>query len=401
MARIVQIAHGGLVGLRAWDTAGGVSDPAIYQAYRPVQHAAMHPEQRLSRQNLQASNQLRWSTDTAYTSFPNTAQYPPIFYLPGAAAYWVGRAGGFTINHTLLVVRLLNACLFAAAGTAAITMASRTRPFIAALLLLPSTLSLACAAGQDSLLIAAAAVAVALLDRIITGQRAATRTEGLAIAALLTAIAAARPPYAGFLLALLLLEPRISARSLTSLAASAALVLAWCLFVALHISVRLGGADMGKQLAFLGAHPGSIPSILVNTARRFTWDYWRQLIGVLGWTDTRLPATYILLQTIILCVAAAACAGPARLRRAPAAGIAFAVITIFILQYLTWSWPGQTEITGVLGRYFIPPAIILALVLPTRRIPAMSTAGWGAIILGAMVTPATMIHAEIIRYYLE
>jgi hypothetical protein len=91
LARIVQIAHGGLLGSRAWGTAGGVSDAAIYDAYRPVAHASMHPDQHLSRQEIEASNAVSWSAKIAYTSFPNTVQYPPPFYLPAAAIYWAGR----------------------------------------------------------------------------------------------------------------------------------------------------------------------------------------------------------------------------------------------------------------------------------------------------------------------
>ncbi len=43
MARAVQVAHGGLLGYRAWTTSGGLSDPAIYDAYQagsPCRHAA-------------------------------------------------------------------------------------------------------------------------------------------------------------------------------------------------------------------------------------------------------------------------------------------------------------------------------------------------------------------------
>jgi uncharacterized membrane protein len=400
MARIVQIAHGGLFGWRDWGTTGGVSDPAIYESYRPVQHAAMRPAERLTRQDLRAAEAVRWSRQTTYTSFPNTIQYPPVFYLPAAAAYWVGRAGGMHIGRTLLLARLANGALFAAMGAFALARARRTRPFLAALLLLPTSLCLACAAGQDCFLIAGTAVVVALLDRIIAEHRAATRAETLVTAGLLVCIAAARPPYAGFLPALLLLKPKPDRALYRLMAASAALVLAWCIAVAVFVSVRLGGADLGRQLAFLHDNPGQIMPIIVRTFRHLTLEYWRQLVGVLGWTDTPIPNPAIAAETLVLALAAFACAGPTRLRRMPLAGSVFAVAAIFILQYLTWSWPGQDEITGVLGRYFVPVALMLALVLPARRIPYFRKAAWAAIALVAATTPAVMIHTEILRYYL-
>jgi uncharacterized membrane protein len=401
LARIVQIAHGGLLGSRAWGTAGGVSDAAIYDAYRPVAHASMHPDQHLSRQEIEASNAVSWSAKIAYTSFPNTVQYPPPFYLPAAAIYWAGRAGQFSVNRTLLLMRLVNALLFAAITASAVYLAGRTRPLLVAVLLLPTTLALACAAGQDSLLFASTALAVALMDRIVAAQRSAASAESLLIAALLTCIAAARPPYAGFLLALLLLDPRLRARNLALMAAASAIVLAWCLDVALHVSVKLGGADMPRQIAFITADPGQILPIIARTLHNAAWKYWQQLIGVLGWTDTILPNSYILAQTVVLALAAAACAGPSRGKAVTAAGIAFAILTIFLLQWLTWTWPGQPEITGVLGRYFVPVAMMLGLALPARKIRYLPQAAWAAIAAIACVTPAVVIHAELIRYYLH
>ena len=397
VARIVQIAHGGLIASRAYGTAGGWSDRAIYEAYKPVAHAAMHPDQRLSAGDLQASRAVRWTPGLAYTSFPNTAQYPPMFYLPGAAAYWAGRAGHLSIDQTLILIRLANAALFAGIAAASLKLATRTRPFLAAILLLPTTLSLACAAGQDSLLFASTALAVALLDRIISANRSATRPESLLIAALLICIAAARPPYAGFLLALLLLDSRPTARSLRFMAISAALVLAWCLAVAAVVTVKLGGADIARQLAFISANPGAILPIIAHTVRNAAWPDWQQLIGVLGWTDTILPTPYILAQTCVLAAAAAACVGTARLKWAPTAGAIFAILAIFVLQFLTWTWPGQMEITGVLGRYFIPTTLMLALALPSRAMLPARVA-WAAIGLAAAITPAIMVHAILTRY---
>ena len=55
MLRAVEVAHGGLFGYRAWGTTGGESDPAIYDAYKPILGVAMHPEQRVSRAALAAS----------------------------------------------------------------------------------------------------------------------------------------------------------------------------------------------------------------------------------------------------------------------------------------------------------------------------------------------------------
>jgi len=399
MARAVQVAHGGLLGFRRWTTTGGMSDPAIYAAYMPVRHAAMRPDQRLTEADMQASEAVRFSAGTSYMSFPNTAQYPPFFYVPDAVAYWVGHAAGLGVDATLRLARGANALLFAVGAAAALALAGRARPVLAVLLLLPGTLQLACSASQDAGMLAACLVAVALLDRITTDHRAATRTEAWLVACLLTLVAMARPPYAGFLVLLLLLQPRITRASLLYVVGSAAVVLAWCGLVAWHSAVKLGHADPAAQLAFLAGHPSAWATILGATAGFYAWPYWSQLIGSLGWNDTDLPTPYLVGASLMLLLAALA-SGRAAPRRAwaPLAGWVFAVSTIFALQYLSWTWPGQLVITGVLGRYFMPPLIVLALALPVRLGWARRVALPGIVGLAA-VTPVVMVHSLVQRFY--
>jgi uncharacterized membrane protein len=403
LMRAVQIAHGGLLGTRAWGSAGGASDAAIYRAYEPLRPIAMHGENRLTRTALAASGAVQWQSQTSYTPFPNTAQYGPAFYLPQAVAYWLGQAASLTVNHTLLLARAINASLFAIIAAAAVATARRARPLLAALLLLPTTLFLAASAGQDPLLLASTALCVALLDRATAEARPTTGRETALLVVLLTAIAMARPPYAGFLILLLAVTTTPASRGLRLLLPAGLVVLAWCIAVAIHVSIRMGGADLHRQVALLAADPSRIAGIIATTARTFTVEYWVQLIGVLGWTDTRLPTAYIVLASITLLLAALASThGHPRQPRLALAGVTFSVIAIFVLQYLTWTWPGQPLITGVLGRYFIAPAMVLALALPSIRWGGsrLIQAATAAIMLQAAITPAVLLHALVSRYYL-
>jgi uncharacterized membrane protein len=168
----------------------------------------------------------------------------------------------------------------------------------------------------------------------------------------------------------------------------------------LHVSVRLGGADIARQLALLGADPWQIPRIAMATVRAFGVEYAVQFVGVLGWTDTRLPPVYIAgVGVVLLLTALAGTQGPARRPMLPLAGAIIATFAIFVLQYLTWTWPGQPMVTGVLGRYFLPVAMILALALPRLRI-RVGTIACYAVLAQAIVTPAVMLHSIILRYYI-
>jgi uncharacterized membrane protein len=91
-------------------------------------------------------------------------------------------------------------------------------------------------------------------------------------------------------------------------------------------------------------------------------------------------------------------AGPSRRAGWPLAGAVFAVVTIFVLQYLDWTWPGQPVVTGILGRYFLPVASVMTLALPRLDL-RLGKVALGAVAILAAVTPAVMLHALVLRYY--
>lgn len=402
-ARAVHVARGGFVGWRQYGTTGGESDRQIYAAYDAVRHAAMQPAERLSRADLARSQAVKWG-QPLYTSFPNTAQYPPFFYLPDALCTWVARAAHLHIDRALLLARLLNALCFSLLAAGALTLACRTRLMLLAVLMLPTTLSLACSASQDALAEGCAALAVALIDRAAAGPAArAPGRQSWWAAALLTLVALARPPYVGFLL-VLGLGARPDRRIWRQGLVAAAIVAAWCALVALHTSVPFAHASPRAQLALLAAHPADIVVIPARTLGRFALDWWVQLIGVLGWTDTYLPAPYIIYASLVVALAALAAPGPAPLGAWRVwAGCLFAGAAILVLQFLTWTWPGQDVVTGVLGRYFTMPAIVAALGLPGFGIVGSwaRRAAPAAFLALAFVTPAVVIHAVVFRYYVQ
>jgi hypothetical protein len=251
-------------------------------------------------------------------------------------------------------------------------------------------------------MLACTGLVVAILDRAIAEARDLSRGELWLSAVLLAAIGMARPPYGGFLLCLLLAARPPAWAGLKPLLAASASVLAWCVAVALLIVVRRGREDAHAQLAWLAADPARVPAVIWATARSFGADYVAQTIGVLGWTDTPLPTPYISAACVVLVLAGAAgTGGPARRPWLPLCGGLFALASIFVLQYFTWTWPGQPYVTGVLGRYFLPIMMVLALAAPSVRWGArLAPAAAAAVALQALVTPAVMLHALLLRYYL-
>jgi uncharacterized membrane protein len=308
------------------------------------------------------------------------------------------------VDRTVLLMRFANALAFTGVAWLALGAARRLRPLLAAILMLPMTLSLACAASQDSLMIGVFALAVAMLDRIVSEAREGSGREVVMIAALLTLVGMARPPYAFLLPLVLLARPRRDKTALFAMGVGLSAVLGWCLLVAMHTMVKLGGADAARQLQLILADPLVVPRVAIATLAEFWARYWHEFIGTLGWTDAPVPMPYVGFASGVLVLAAAASTtGTSRGRSVTLAALLATLVSIFAVQYLTWTWPGQTVVTGVLGRYFIVPAMAAGLALPSIRRGAMlrRRAGFVALGLMALITPTVIVHTLVLRYYLQ
>ena len=409
MLRGVSLAHGHIVGSRFdYDDphgppgSGGLSDMAIFAAFDGLARLSWLPDQpngEVTAAILARSDAVKWQRTLVPVWFGTTAQYPPFFYLPDVAGYWIGRAAGLHVNATLRLARCLNALLFAAVAAIAIARARRLRPLLMALLMLPMTIALGASANQDAGMIATMALVVAQLDRIAAEQRSARLTELAWCALGLGCIAAARPPYVALLAVLLTAAPGPPGRR-AALVASAG-VAAWCAVVAIFVMRPLNHADPAAQFFGLLADPAAIPAIAANTIRVSFPTYAWEFIGRLAWNDVPLPAWYLALAggTLMVC-AASSMAGHGLGRRTVLVASLFVIVGIFALLFLDWTPAGANHVEGVAGRHFIPLALAAGLALPTwlgaerLRVPA-----GGCLALLAAVTPAVMLHHVIFHFY--
>jgi uncharacterized membrane protein len=333
-------------------------------------------------------------------------QYPPFFYVPDAAGYWLGRMFRMRVDATLALARCCNALAFAAISAWAIATARRTRPLLMAILMLPMSIALGASASQDAILLPTVAAVVATIDGLISDHRNATRRELVALAAAIATIGMARPPYAT--LCLLLPQAatpgtRLPRATWLAVASSAAAIVVWCGLMAAFTTEPIGGSDPIAQWHFLLADPGRIFCIAWHTlqqSRVYAWEF----IGRLAWNDTPLPLAYRLVAWFVLAACASACmAGKTRRPALPAAAVVAAVAGIMVLQYFDWTPAGADHVEGVVGRYFIPLAMVLGLALPAvpQAAALRLKVAYGALAVFALVTPAIMLHHLALRFYIS
>ena len=100
-----------------------------------------------------------------------------------------------------------------------------------------------------------------------------------------------------------------------------------------------------------------------------TPTYIHEFIGTLGWLDTDLPLQYYgwgaYFSGFLHCLRASAgriINPPSLLARVLIFVVVLgAIVAIYAALYITWSAPGGAVISGVQGRYFIPPLLVAGL----------------------------------------
>ena len=299
-----------------------------------------------------------WTAQTLPAIFPNTAIYPPALYVPAAAAIIAGKAMSLSVIQTLRLIRMTNALLAIAIVALAIALAGAASTWIFLLCALPMSVSVMTSVSQDGLIIALTALACALLLQ----PRARLGIASI----LLILIAMAKPPYTVLALALIATARAPRTSRLISAAALLACVLTWT-WIAHHYSATPLRTDIhvdtAEQIRHLLAAPLEIirPTVRSLVVNRII--YGESFIGVLGRMELYLSDYYYLFVAGVLLVFAI------QLRPTPDwrtfGRTAAAVVTggiIFLSLYLVWTEVGARMVDGIQGRYFIPIAIVLALV---------------------------------------
>lgn len=384
--REIQIGHGGLLphAAGAWLDANAVTTMRAMDAIESAMvhqypKASTRPNGRVTEVELARLRMQRWSgTELTYATFQNTAVYAPALYLPQAGGWRLGEAWRLTIFHSLLIARLsatVTAILF---GWLALKLGRQPRWLLFAYLLLPTVLGLNSSGSQDALLFSLAGLAMAILSRALNDERLLSFSELAIMTLLLTACAAARPPY--LLLVLAVFLPGLSMRRSERWRALAPWV---CVFVAtvvclgwLRLVHPIGtyvspGAEPAVQLSFALHHPALATWRVVAGTAREVPGLLVKGTEVLGAADVFPPAwIYALLLAGLAGVLLSAPHQALTNRRSRlllALLLAGVVAAISFAEYLIWNVPGSSRVLGLQSRYFLPLLPFAFLLLPPGR----------------------------------
>jgi uncharacterized membrane protein len=298
--------------------------------------------------------------------------------------------------------------------------ADRAAPWLYSLLLLPMSVALFAEVSQDGLLIACASLATALFVKAKWHARPLSLPEGVVGAVCIALLGMGKAPYAvlSFLIPLMPMQRPLWRWPLA--AASAAVAIGWTVWMLIAVQAPTSrtvgpgetAPDLTMQLSYLFGHPVAILSIAWNTATGQAYDLFIEFVGVLGWIDTQLPLSYYAASALVLALSAFLVASgfrrPQHLR--------FRILVLLVVLasaalvagalYVSWTAIGLDHVEGLQGRYFLPLAPFLLLILcgEGRSAPgpqALRNLAVWLVMLFPVVSVVTVEHAIILRYFLR
>jgi uncharacterized membrane protein len=333
--------------------------------------------------------------------------YSPVSYVPYVLAAAVAETAGVRWHSMLYLMRFFGLVL----TTALIAYAIAQTPVLPwgffAIAMLPSSLYGRAVVSADGAVLAAtlAVLALCLRAALVGNVSSGARAFWFAVCAL------TKPSQAVFVALEGMARPfgRL-ARSWLSVAAvtlpAVLLGIVWVLVTGGEMAAwRLHGeGDSGEQfrigwkLKFMLQHPLHFPSVAFASLD-YSAELWRQLIGVLGWLDTRLhPLAYPVLSGLLLLANLDRLKAPRDIRRRIAivalfTAMAYAVL-VFLLFFITSTPIEADRVHGVQGRYYVVAVPLLAIFVATllpRSPPRLLQAG--AAVLLALLSGLAIVEA--------
>jgi uncharacterized membrane protein len=350
----------------------------------------------------------------AFTDFRGTSLYSPIPYIPQALGIAYGRAAGCSPILLTYLGRLTNLLLYIVLTGLAIRLMPIGKRVLTIVALTPMVLSQAASLSTDASTYALAFVVTAAFLRAAFDHDAKLHGRDLLALGVLCAILLLCKPAYVALTFLYFAIPLWKVGSLRDYVVRGVLVVAavslpaaaWTMWAQDHYlpyqiydTVR-----PGDQLALVLSRPWDYLRVMLWTyGVNLTWFTWT-FIGVLGWLDIFLqPWVYFSFAVVLPFVGLTdgnrhiALSTPARLLFAAVVSVTCTIV--LTTMYFTWTPLGARIIEGVQGRYFIPVAPLLLLLLHNRRIRPLGEVGslvlWSYLCL---VLTATVI-AVVARFY--
>ena len=230
----------------------------------------------------------------AFIEIPTQAFYSPIPYVPQALAMAIGRAAGGSAMLLFYLARLANAIVSVSLVAGAVRLMPVARGACLFALLLPMALFLYGSVSPDGVTIGAAALftAAALRCRAVGPRWRGDFLLALAAGPVMCAVKPFYAPLLAISLPALLRRDRGWAAAAAHLAipvVGIGLTFAWLASTAAIVHLEPPGEDVGRQSAYIIAHPLAFGAVLLKTFLYYSAFRYHSLVGMFGPLTVSLP----------------------------------------------------------------------------------------------------------------
>jgi uncharacterized membrane protein len=407
------------------DGQGGDFLPASLSLFSSTVNRSLetHPENKQDLKNLWVQFRKPLNPEQRkFLTFPHTARYCPITYLPQAIGIILGRwwhSPPVIIFYLGRLTNLICWCLMIAYAIKLIPVFKWVTVFLA---LTPMSLFQSASLSADSFSNGIAFLTIALFLHLAIGpvDRFAGR-HLMVLLGLVFLLAMAKQIYV-LLFGLYFLIPAVKFQGwkakavygMILVAFGVAVILFWaCFYSELYPAGRTPWRADGpvtfspkEQLFFIIGHPLSYLKILAATFKNGLISWMAMFVGILGWIDTPLP-------NIIYYSYFPALAAVIHWDKNPSIPLSlsfrFGVMAVFIALllgiltalYLTWNLLQAPIVEGFQGRYLVPISLLAVLPFYWSKFTKASPVFLGrGVLLYLVPVLLTTVWTLVARYYI-
>lgn len=352
--------------------------------------------------------------DLQFASFPNTALYSPVVYIPQVIGITLAKFINITPLLTIYLGRLFSLVTFIALTYCAIKLTPICKWVFCLLGLMPMTLFLAASFSADTMCISLSFLLIAYILNCAFCEKDNIGKKEISIIMLLSILLALCKHAYFFLIFLFLIISTDKFKSkkqfakifLTILISSAFVSFLWGHSVN-HMYIPLAaGVNPTEQMKCIIYHPQHfIHGMLISFVN---FKVLRSFIGTLGWLDYQLPAVLICIYLFLLGFCAIFDNSKNVLLSLKQKLIMFVIAILNLslvnfLMYLSMAPVGYDYIVGIQGRYLIPGAALFLLILSnkyTNKLNFLNKGGNIILALYLFIMLSVALILTIKRYYI-
>lgn len=353
-------------------STGGLIDAGLSEFianYRPI---AGNQQKKLTLDVQQKAGAIQWSGKEQFVPCPGVNYYFPLIYAPQAAGLFVGRMLDLTVSQSYYLARytaLLSSLIVIFIGF----FIRKPSVFNIAILVMPLVLFQLVSTSQDGFAMALVILAGSLFLSISSSKNEFKKSHFYSMCGVILLLSTSRINLVPMLIMPFAASYLVSKPLKNYLISAAVTVLSfvWILYaLATTVDNRIEKGDSTVDiLTYYLKDPIAFIEVLVNTLQNDQTInfYVASFIGVLGWLDTSIGDTYIVLILCSLIVIFLLSISIRSLKKELySRGILFlvaftSILLTFFLLLITWNKHPAEIIQGVQGRYFWASVILLGL----------------------------------------